>query len=258
MTAKPINEEVLSKEFEQLRNDFPSFLKQPVEEGLLPPRDWLVQHIEHAPCPSGEEANLVPHEISVTIPRDSASDELRAKRSTSQAKASVLNRLETLLLVGGLDSRLVRQNGLLTLPGDTSLRKDPDQGLWDFCQEAIKKYQSLFYNDSGEAKSLGGDDSEPSYIFVLPLKLKELLLAQGGVHDSCKIIDAALGKIELDGMQVLGSDLVNTNGMIVPRRILKLIFHPNLSWRFADKNRSSILVGFHANVLVKENTSAAT
>ena len=257
MTEKPISEEAVSKEFERLRNDFPSFLKQPVEDGIYPPRDWLIQQIQHTPCPQGEEPFLIPHEIYLTILKDTAPDELRARKLAARAKAGVLDRLETLLLVGGID-RGVLHKGLFTLPGDNDVRKDSGQGAWDFCKKAIEKYRNTFHTDNDEKKSLDGGASEPSHILLIPLRLKEMLLAQGGYQDSCQVIDAALGNIELDGTQILGSDLINDDGMIIPRSALELIFLPNLEWRFATKERNSILINFYTNVLVKGSFSSTT
>ena len=249
MTAKPINEEVLSKEFEQLRNDFPSFLKQPVEEGLLPPRDWMIQQIKHSHCEPGKEAALVPLETYVTILRGTESDELRARKIAARAKAGVLDRLERLLLIGGLHPRGDTLNGLFSLPGDPPLSKKPGQGVWDFCEEAINSYRNGSHYDSSFEKPLSGEGVGPGLILIIYIKRREKIKAQAGAHKSCEI-DAASGQIKLNGVRVLGSDIIDDDkAMVVPRSICSLILCPDLKYRFSGDNLNSVVVNFSANVL---------
>lgn len=248
-SAQPINEEVISEAMRQLRADFPSFLKQPVEEGLFPPRDWLIQQIEHTPCPPGEETNLVPFEIPVAIPKDAASDAFRARKISARAKAGILDRLEKVLLIGGLHPGGWTLNGLFTLPGDPPAGKLPGQGVWLFCENAIKSYRNTLYYDSSLEKLPKGEDSEPGLILMIHKKLKAKLMAQGGAPESCEI-EAASGKIKLDGVRILGSDLLpdDNTGMVIPQSSFELLLHPDLRCRPDDNDPNSILVSCYANV----------
>lgn len=251
--TQPINKEVLSKELEQLRKDFPSFLKQPIAEGLRPPRNWLLQGINHNLCAPGEEAALLPHEIYVTIPRDTASDELRARRIAAQTKVRILENLERMFLVGGLDLNLNFQNGLFTLPGDPPLRKAPGQGAWEFCKQAIESYRNSPDYDKSVEKPLNDEDSEPGLVLMIHIKLRAKLIAQGGSPEGCEI-DAASGKIKLDGVRVLGSDLIldDNAGMVIPRSSFTLLLNPDLKCRISPSDPSSILVNYSANMRHEE------